>query len=491
MIWKTKKGFTLIELILVIGLISVVIALAFNMFKFGNVAQTMAITEYDIQSQMRVTAQKINTTVRYSSALFALPEITDPNSLKGWNYITMTNIDENGYGDEIVNYVYDGSNPAVPKWEKNIIVERKNNIKYKLNYKKYNPHDEDKLIEFYISVKDTKTGVERNITSELEAFNSLQIVDRGKPLGKKSTILCYRVDPRPLAAEAAISMVLDKSGSMEKDLNGKSDGESRIDILKAKANKMIDSFSEKSNISMNIVPFSTSANNPKTYKNDGSDGEAYTANAYDKFLNVSAHSNKVKDDIKNIKPKGGTNTGDGIRIAYHNLVKNYNANYDPEVNLKNYMIILVDGTSTFYSVEKNNSSKYLLDDTQVKYKYEEQYDWYGYLIGWSISGQVKGKGSGLDEEAEKYIEEIGKKVKGASNIGGIKVYVIGFSNIESDHENLNTIGEATGAFEFPDEKDPTKKNRFFKATSDEKLEEVFNIIKNDIETELWHVYGPR
>ena len=68
--------------------------------------------------------------------------------------------------------------------------------------------------------------------------------------------------------------------------------------------------------------------------------------------------------------------------------------------------------------------------------------------------------------------------------------MIGFSNVESDRENLN-IGEATGAFEFPDENDPTKKNRFFKATSDEKLEEVFNIIKNDIETELWHVYGPR
>ena len=317
---EKQKGF-LMELILVIGLISVVIATAFNMFKFGNTAQTMAITEYDIQSQMRVAAQKINTTVRYSSALFALPEITDPSSLKGWSYITMDNIDENGYGDEIVNYVYD-KNSNEPRWKKQIIVKGKEGIRYKLEFSKDYPISEDgdklkedKLIKFYISVKDIKADVERDISSEVEAFNSLQIVDRGRTLGKKSRILCYRTDERPLAAEAAVSMVLDRSGSMGDNLDGGDPDATNLQnrILKAKANKMIDSFSEKSNISMNIVPFSTSANNPKTYKNDGSDGEAYTANAYDKFLNVSAHSNKVKDDIKNIKPKGGTNTGDGIR----------------------------------------------------------------------------------------------------------------------------------------------------------------------------------
>lgn len=480
--YKSRKGFTLVEMIMVISLLTLIITVVFSIFSFTNNAQNMTNIEYDIQSQIRVVSQVINTNVRFTSALFALPEITNISSLKGWNYITTTNIDANGYGDKVVEYLYDDSDPSNPTWRTNVIVESKANIKYNLNFIKENDYDVDKLIKFTISIKNFETGVERELETEVEALNSLQIIDRGST-NNLSKIICYRMDDRPLSAQAAISMVLDKSGSMNDDLNGNSTGDDskrRINILKTKSENLVDSLSDRDNIMINIVPFSSSANNPKDYLTN-IEGASYTANAYDKFLNASSDNTDLKADINKLSAFGGTNTGDGIRRGYYNLVTHYdyNMNINSDTEIKNYMVILVDGVSTFYTVKSKSDRSHVLDN---QLKIDSRYLDRGGTV--NNAAQVAGNGSSLDAGAEAYITAIGNKVKNASSIGGITTYVIGFSNKTADHGSLDNIGAATGAVESPANK------KFFIATNDSELEGIFNMIKEDINRDLWHIYGP-
>ena len=88
-----KNGFTLVELILAIALIVVVITLSVNLLIFGNKVQSKTIHQYDLQSSIRIATEKINEIIRYSKAVFAVPQTFVNSTSKmdpEWNYLMVS-----------------------------------------------------------------------------------------------------------------------------------------------------------------------------------------------------------------------------------------------------------------------------------------------------------------------------------------------------------------------------------------------------------------
>lgn len=78
---KRKKGFTLIELIVVISLLGFVLLIAFNMQLFGNKVYNKGSSKADIQSNLRLSSNFISDKIRYASnvkILTGMPSSPDP-----------------------------------------------------------------------------------------------------------------------------------------------------------------------------------------------------------------------------------------------------------------------------------------------------------------------------------------------------------------------------------------------------------------------------
>ena len=80
-----RNGFTLVELIITVALISLVIASAFSMLIFGNKVFAKSTKEMDLQANMRLAIENVNKSVRYASAVFTVPSL-DGTLTDGWNY---------------------------------------------------------------------------------------------------------------------------------------------------------------------------------------------------------------------------------------------------------------------------------------------------------------------------------------------------------------------------------------------------------------------
>ena len=57
---KSRKGVTLLELILALALIGIVITIGTNIFIVGNKTQKASITEADMQANTRLLSEQIN-----------------------------------------------------------------------------------------------------------------------------------------------------------------------------------------------------------------------------------------------------------------------------------------------------------------------------------------------------------------------------------------------------------------------------------------------
>ncbi|WP_312702229.1 vWA domain-containing protein [Sedimentibacter sp.] len=332
---KVRRGITLIELLLAIALISLIIIPVTNFLLLGIRGHAVTIDEFDIQSNTRVVSTKINSIIRDASGVFVLHREDDDKLTDEWNYI-MLNEDHT----KLLEYVWDS---ASKKHVAKELVKGINDISFDLKFTKNNPSDVDKLLQFDLNVMHgDKT---KAITTELEAKNALQVIDRSY-LNVGNT-LAYRYDSRldeASNAQAVISMVLDTSGSMGStmsngtayDSNSNANYHSRMKKMKAEAVRLVDALSKNANINVSIVPFSSTANDPK------------------QMLQISGNLTTIKNSINGFSADGGTNTGDGIRRGYYQI-KDFNEdNANKNKTNKNFMIILVDGVTTFASVYKVN-----------------------------------------------------------------------------------------------------------------------------------------
>lgn len=442
-----KRGITLIELIICIGLLTLIIGIAFTMTNFGRISMNKSVDEYDLQASMRIAAEKTNRFVRNSTAIFTIPQsrFSETNLTKGWDYLAIKNV---AAGSEIVLYKY---NSSTEEHDIQILVAPQKDITYKLYFKKNNPIEKDKLLNLTIQGIFSSGTKKISVDTELEALNALQVVDNGTSLDP-AVALAYRGDDRPASVVGHIAMVLDSSGSMAWSLSGDPNpyySSRRIDILKSDAKDLIDEFATEKNIDISLVPFSTSANNPKPFRN------AYI------------ETGSLKSDINSLDAYGGTNTGDGLRRAYWGL-KNHTA--PSGVTASNYVIVLVDGVTTFASVESRSNRNFITGDGNVNEGFLDTYpDAY--------NGQIEGNGNHLDAYGTAYVNTIGSMLK-AGNFA--KVYVIGFSSRIEDLDSVNDIATACGA----------PSTRVFEANSSDALSNIFTTIRQEIVNDLWYLQGP-
>ena len=446
---NANSGFTLIELIVAISLLSVVLLIVSSLILSSNKMMAISEKEYDFQSAVRAASQSTSTSIRYSTAVFTVPQSRfSPDNLdEDWDYIGIV---DTGDGEEIIKYVY---NSDTSVHDATVLVPAQPDVAYQFVFTKVNPSDEDSLLQFAIKTIPAGSTDEYGrakatltVTSEVSALNSLQVIDLSTPSDPAGAI-AFKPDDRTRTVVGHVAMVLDISNSMAEDLAGHDyyvhESDKRITILKNKATALINSFAQESNIDVALIPFATSANTSAYHSHE--------------FMNAKTETDDLIGEIADLDVNGGTNTGDGLRRAYYAL-SNHNAaartaGYTPS----NYLIVLVDGETTYYSTRPSSSS-FMIDDGNI------------------TSSQVKGDGGSYDSTGGAYVTEIGHKFKDTSFA---KVYVIGFSAESADLVHISQLCQACSTT-----------TEYFAANSADALEAVFSEIEQDIVEDLWFLQGP-
>lgn len=536
---KNKNGFTLVEVILVLAVLGMIIAASINPIILGIKGHDVAVKEYDLQSAIRRAVDKTNQVIRYSRAVFAVPEtfVSDTSKMDpGWNYLMVSKD-----GKKIVSMEYVKHDDGNEEFVEKILVPEHKNIRYEMFFEKTSGAAGDTVMDYVIYVYTTDE--EGNETSEkimfettVETVNSVQVADKGTGIAKgaaPSIALAYRGDGSSATGRneiVYITLVVDVSGSM----NNTPDGEpaivkdwwgniieirdSRIELVKRallegrnkddneddnenyNSMSIIEQFKQE-NIYVSLVPFSTSANYPSVVENKVSGakhpiycpytGEVYTDNDKEYPKNFSnKHKNNLKDEIDaRLKANGGTNTGDGLRRAYY-LHKNFRneMRVDKKIKIHHYMILLIDGEST---METTNKIKWINKGTSRNPKWEKDLE---NTVYYTQDGNISTTRRDLTETkrlyitgidgntfvGNDYVEVVGDLITNFDGGKGIKSYVIGFANGLTP--NIKAIGDSL----------KTKEEfRFNYDDPDFDLEEVFQNIANDIMADYWMVAGPQ
>lgn len=528
-----KKGFTLIEILMALGIFSVITGVIFSFLSMGIKSHSMIAKEYDIQSDMRVVSQTVNNVVREAKATFIKnKDNIDPNKINpkdftnGWNYIIY---------DKKENKILQFTTPTEQKLKENpnaphtsrVLAELNgiNGLEYDL---KFIATSKD-MLEFNLYLKKEDGTLERSIETELKAINTLGGIDCTEVggLGQSGNTLAYSTREMSYGKSSgtdktptvAVSMVLDTSGSMEDSMGDKT----RIGALKDEANILLINLSdvvEASNgaadIRVSLIPFSNGGNVIKSME--------------------SVLSSVLIEEIKDLRANGGTNTGDGMRLGLQQLMDFNTNNEDKKIN--NFMIILVDGATSMSSIKKfekddiavlvnqsrngynqegdkiyqyiqpndgndgtrirpkyyfwHNNRKYYHNSYSLRYEIipifaglkdktsSSDDDWrsYGRRIFYNeiIPAPPWGIGNDLDYIGTKYTEIIGNEIKNFTNKEGehIKTYVIAFTNVQDEKKSCADLGRFTNA------QKSESGNLYFDAGSQNELKKVFELIKDDI-----------
>ena len=244
---KKNKGFTLLELIISLALISMVIVVAVQLIIFGIRGHNRSLDEFDIQSSIRIVSLNVNNVIRDSSGVFILHRENDNNLTEEWNYI-MLSPDKT----RLLHYVWNGTTNSHDIKE---LFSAVDGVKLDIELK----HEEGSTMNRILGVQILIEGLgqSRIIETEIEAKNALQVVDRSY-LNKANTI-AYRKDVRldqVSNSQAVVGMVLDKSGSMSDTMLGRSADDnstnparhSRMKLMKNEAIRLVGELSKLPNV---------------------------------------------------------------------------------------------------------------------------------------------------------------------------------------------------------------------------------------------------
>ena len=479
-----RKGFTLIEIIVTLALAGMVSTMAFSIVGFSKNSVKMATGEFDIQATTRNVMEKTNNTIRYATAVFTIPTTSfrHDNLTAGWNYLGVEQVAvDGGTGSQIVNYVYDytsGTHVA------NVLYDATEGVVYNMVFDKINAAANNNLIKFTINCS-VNGGSETSVTTELEDLNALQVINYGTDTNP-ATAVAYRNDERSMGAVANVAMVLDVSGSMNDTIQVGTRNDylwgprpiydEKIDVLESEAGDLIDGFAQEDNIDVSIVPFSTTANNPLG------------------FYNAKNDIRILKNYIGSLRADGGTNTGDGLRRAYYLLRDHRNSIALTGVTPVNYVILLVDGETTFATKSHSYSMPYTgryyksdvdyynyININNIEYKMDDGNvvdgrDWWETYDG---KGDIIGVGNEMHAVSDLYVTKVGQWYK---NTNFAKVYLIAFTDSRDDSFNsgIQKLKTACGI----------EDKYSFDATDENTLNQVFAEIRQDILNDLWYLNGP-
>jgi prepilin-type N-terminal cleavage/methylation domain-containing protein len=85
---RKAKGFTLVEVILVMALMGIVITTCYSVLNFSYKTHKVALDEFDLQASFRLVSEQTNQISRFSTAVFTIPQSSfrEDNLTDGWNY---------------------------------------------------------------------------------------------------------------------------------------------------------------------------------------------------------------------------------------------------------------------------------------------------------------------------------------------------------------------------------------------------------------------
>lgn len=431
---KIQKGFTLTEIIIAIILTSMVgllIGLVFNtMFSGRNIIER----EASIQSEMRTSMQYVDRTIGKATSVFVLDDSKygkDVRKTEGWNYIGLS-----PDGKKVKNYIW---NKSTKSWDESVLgTNSLYDMQLDLEFKADESYQDNRLINYNLTGQYKNSKNKLSIDTAISALNTKQVISKVAK-GKKGIALAYRNDPIEGQVNTAVSFVFDTSGSMAYGLwNQKlepTDSRTRMNILKTKANLLVDDLKEIGNVSVNLVRFS---------------GDA--SYIQEDFVELDKDTDTIKTKIKALPTSWITNPGDGLRYGLVSLQRN-------PAQLK-YVVLLTDGIPNAYTASPDGIGKYDL----------------------TANFPTNGKQIKADQPVSLTTEYVGQVAKTFGS-GVKRISVIGFSgNVKEIKDGqkiadqIKTVGKVDSTFVI--------------ATNEAALEQTFADIKKQIQQDLWFVSGP-
>lgn len=471
---KRLPAITLAELIIVLAIGGILIAISSNAILMLFRTQSMAVDEYDLHSASRMASDKVSETIRYSQAVFALPfdYVKNVNAMDPeWDYVAVTS-----GGKELVEYTYDTTTRKhVPK----VLIASQPNVEYEITFDKKSAKTvvkdgktsilDDNVLHYSVTAYLLSTDAAGNsvrtnkkvvFESEVRALNALQVVDKGTQTAP-AVALAYRKDDKTYGEGRShvvkIGLILDTSGSMawvpgvdeaypDPDENEKS----RMRLLQEALlgpgldgnSGILAQFAQHKNFEITLVPFDERA--------------YYIKNSLTQkpFFNSYLHKKQLVTQIKNFYPGGGTNTGDAIRRAYHNMKEFDPSGYNSNLEQHDFTIILVDGDSNMYTRRQRRPLVFHTGNEE----------------GLRVS-------SGLGLE---YVTHLGDVLRNTFSYKG-DYYLIGYVS-DPESEGVKNIKAALDI--------PTNQVFMYNA-SNFNLSEVFSNIATEIMAKTWLVTGPK
>lgn len=229
-----------------------------------------------------------------------------------------------------------------------------------------------------------------------------RVTDKSAIVLNQQFTVNYKIEPQPVTAAQVTPppkeffLVIDTSGSMKWRVNSNENpnwGEkSRLQTAKDAANKFLEGLKGKTGVKAGLI--------------------AYDNNATIK-CSLTSNMDTVKAAVNDLWAEGGTNIGDGLRIAYYELMKT-------GTTAEKYIVLLTDGEPTYHTCTGSSPTSYKMND--------------------GISTNHKGGGSSATEEDKQYCYKVADELVKKN---GIKSFMIAFTK-GSNQNILSTVAQKAG-----------------------------------------------
>lgn len=374
---KKRNAFTLVEIALAMVLMTFVLFLAGSLLNLGSLSFTGSEVHLTIVREDSAFAAKLNQAIQESTVSFTVPKnsFNDTSKLTaGWNYLgLMEDVhipkDASRTGEEIAsaqalvyieywgetapssipsdcNLIHNADGYFIQKILGHAFTDHLGTThSYTLEFKPTNPNNTaaQTIVYEFSSDVTSHTGEDVGSTFDigpmLTCLNAIQVVYKGGSINP-ATALAFRSDFMPTwsAQQASTSkpaatviMVMDTSGSM---------AGSRMTQLRTAAKDLINQLATNEKINVIMVPFGW-------YAGDYNPGR-FT-------FNLGTDLAAAISRINGLRANGNTNLGDGMRVAYHELLKLKNSG--SEVGSV-FLMMMTDGAMNAYSWYQSGSTKY-------------------------------------------------------------------------------------------------------------------------------------